>query len=84
MHIQLILNKKLLNLDKNMNSAEIEVRKKFSNIPGNEIIFPIEDFYPFSTDDGTRLHTYRFPAVNPSALFINFHDYTHTATTLLW
>ena len=47
MHIQLILNKKLLNLDKNMNSAEIEVRKKFSNIPGNEIIFPIEDFIPF-------------------------------------
>ena len=56
-----------------MSSVEIEVRNKFLNIPGNDVVFPQEDFYPFYTYDGLRLHTYRFPAASPQALFIIFH-----------
>ena len=52
---------------------DAEVKKKYSHIPGNEAMFPIEDFHDFHTSDGFKLHTYRYPSPNPRCLFINFH-----------
>jgi acylglycerol lipase len=56
-----------------MDSVELEIKRKYSNIPGNEAIFPQENFYTFVTSDQVQLHTYRYPCSSPSGLVIIFH-----------
>ncbi|OMJ83831.1 hypothetical protein SteCoe_15129 [Stentor coeruleus] len=56
-----------------MDSVDIEIKKKYSHIPGNEVMFPIENFYDFRSRDGTKLYTYRYSVESPRCLVIIYH-----------
>lgn len=56
-----------------MEESDLAIKNQYFHIPGNEALFPIEDFYPFITLDGLKLHTYRYPNESPQCLVIIFH-----------
>lgn len=56
-----------------MDIVDVEIKRKYAHLPGNEILFPIEDFYDFRSSDRTKLHTYRYPVESPQCLVIIYH-----------
>ena len=42
-------------------------------VPGVEFRYPEENCFEFKSEDGTRLHTYKYPVENPKATAILFH-----------
>ena len=50
-----------------------ELKIKYSEVPGIENEFPIEDFIKFYSIDGLKLQTYKYPAKSPRCLVYTFH-----------
>jgi acylglycerol lipase len=54
--------------------AEEELIAKYSKtIPGISVMFPMENWMQFMTEDGIFLHTYRYPCSNPRGVAVFFH-----------
>lgn len=58
-----------------------ELKGNYSELPGIEFSFPVEDFWSFYSTDGLKLHTYKYPAKDIRCLafcFHGLHGYSNT------
>ena len=54
---------------------ELDLIKKYGNfIPGMSVVFPIEDWMNFITEDGISIHTYKYSCEQPRAIVVILHE----------